>query len=155
MKPRERATRSAALFLIGIIRITGNISKSLSYQSYICIILIERLGMLKKKGNISNMDNKKNTVNKVLWEMYDDVTEASINLHMIPEVLQAVVDSLRLDETKLSQDDMLEIGRRRSSIATVISLTQRLIWEHEETIEKIGDQYLKPEDTKTTEETTK
>ena len=112
--------------------------------------------MLKrKKGNISNMDNKKNTTNKVLWDMYDDISEASINLYMIPDILISVVEDLKLDERKLTRDEELDIGRRRQLIHSAIALTSRLIREHEEKLEKIGDQYLKPEDTKTTEETTK
>lgn len=111
--------------------------------------------MLKKKGNISNMDNKKNTTNKVLWDMYDDISEASINLYMLPDILLTVVEDLNIDERELTRDEELEIGRRRQLINSAIALASRLIREHEEKLEKIGDKYLKPEHTKTTEEKTK
>ena len=112
--------------------------------------------MLKrKKGNISNMSNKVETNNRDMWDMYDDISEASINLYMIPDILIAVVEDLKIDERELTRDEELEIGRRRQLINSAIALTSRLIREHEETLEKIGDKYLKPEHTKTTEETTK
>ena len=90
-----------------------------------------------------------------MWDMYDDISEASINLYMIPDILLAVVEDLKIDEKKLTRDEELEIGRRRHLIDSAIALTTRLIREHEDELEKIGDKYLKPENTATTKETTK
>ena len=101
------------------------------------------------------MSNKVETSKRDMWNMYDDISEASINLYMIPDILLAVVEDLKIDERELTRDEELEIGRRRQLIDSAIALASRLIREHEAKLEEIGDKYLKPEDTATTKETTK
>ena len=77
------------------------------------------------------MSNKVETSKRDMWNMYDDISEASINLYMIPDILLTVVENLKIDERELTRDEELEIGRRRQLIDSAIALASRLIREHE------------------------
>ena len=98
-----------------------------------------------------------NTVetSKTIFRVFDDITEAEINLSLIPTMLQNVVENFKLDERDLTELEVWDIGRRRSMINDTITLTCRTIWELEERIEELYEKYKKLENTATTTETTK
>lgn len=75
-------------------------------------------------------------VKRAKWNLYDQVETATTELSLIPQVIQTLIDYLRLDDPNMSEDDLLNLTLNTRKIHSVLALTQITIWN---TLEKLDE----------------
>lgn len=70
----------------------------------------------------------------VLMKFYDEVENATAELELLPNLIQAVIENLNLDRTKLSDDEIIEIGLHRGQLCSILNMT---IYRIQETLEQM------------------
>jgi len=83
-----------------------------------------------------------------LFDLTNGMYEATINLSYIPDVLQLAIESLHLDERVLTEDQGQDIIIRHEELYNTISLTQRVIIQTLEELDRMADAAMKKSKTK-------
>ena len=86
---------------------------------------------LKNTRKKVNMDNTKN---RAAIDVFTDVEESIINLEAMPDVIQCLIDALKLSEREATAEELFDLVRNRKTIYNVLMLTQNTI---RQTIEAI------------------
>lgn len=86
-------------------------------------------------------NEEKNTVlsdevERAKWNLYNQVETATTELSLIPQVIQTLIDYLHLDNSNMSEEDLLNLTLNTRKIHSVLALTQIAIWN---TLEKLDE----------------
>lgn len=70
-------------------------------------------------------------------EVMCEVEEIIIKINELPDVIQLLIENLKLDEKDWTENEVYDLINRRDMIYNVLTLVQRNIWEVNEGIENI------------------
>lgn len=74
---------------------------------------------------------------KTGFDIMSEVEDAIIHLEELPDVIQLLIENLKLDERNITKDDEYDLINRRGMIYNVLTLVQRTIWETNDSISAI------------------
>lgn len=84
------------------------------------------------------MDNTKREVEfKSGIEVLSEVEDLAIKLYELPDVIALLIESLKLDVTNWTENEVRDLVNRRDMIYNILTLVQRNIWEVNEGIGNI------------------
>ena len=81
---------------------------------------------------MANKTNTKGTEKKELsnFDVIMKIEDSTVKLELIPCILQNLVDSLKLNQRILTEEDKMNIWLHSDTIGKYISLTQTIIFDH-------------------------
>lgn len=66
---------------------------------------------------------------KTGFEIMSEVEDIAIHLNELPNVIQLLVENLKLDERELTKEEEYDYIHRRYMVYDVLTLVQRTLWE--------------------------
>lgn len=72
------------------------------------------------------------------WEIMSEVEDITIHLNELPQVIQLLIENLKLDELKITKEDEYDLIARRGMIYDVLTLVQRTLYEVNDDISAIS-----------------
>jgi len=83
-----------------------------------------------------------------ITEFYNRIEDSTLQLGLIPDVLQTLIDDLNLEERELTLYQQMELSRSHKKLYSVLTLAQLTIWETLESLDKIyHEEVQKPRET--------
>jgi len=72
------------------------------------------------------------------FEIMSEVEDITIHLNELPQVIQLLIENLKLDELEITKEDEYELIARRVMIYDVLTLVQRTLYEVNDDISAIS-----------------
>lgn len=72
------------------------------------------------------------------FEVEEEFRQALIDLEALPDVLQMVIRSYKLDSIDYTQADCINLGNAHKEIYSVLSLVQRQLWDISDKVKAIS-----------------
>lgn len=72
------------------------------------------------------------------YEVEEEFRQALTDLEALPDVLQMLIRSYKLDHTEFTQEDCMNLGTAHKEVYSVISLVQRQLWDISDKVKAIS-----------------